>query len=75
MFTLHSRWPGLYAVRDGEGRHVGNLKLIRGRWTFKGVGYDEAGSVIPGGGPLTHHHNLVFDSLDEPEAISAALEG
>ena len=75
MFTLNSRRPGLYAVRDGEGHHVGNLKLIRGRWTFKAMGYDEQGGVIPGGGPLTHHHNLVFASADDPEAISAALEG
>ena len=45
--------------------HVGNLKLINGRWKFKAIGYDEQGDVLPGGGPLTDRHNLSFEALDE----------
>ena len=44
--------------------HVGNLKLINGRWKFKAIGYDAHGDVLPGGGPLTDRHNLCFDALD-----------
>lgn len=47
--------------------HVGNLKLINGRWKFKAIGYDAHGDVLPGGGPLTDHHNLCFDALDEAQ--------
>ncbi len=61
-------------VLDAMGRHVGNLKWIGGVWKFKAIGYDAAGAVIPGGGPLTAQHNMVFDSLD-PVQISRALDG
>lgn len=47
------------------GLHVGNLKLIGGVWKFKAIGYDAAGQVIPGGGPLTDRHNIAFATLDE----------
>ena len=55
------------------GEWVGNLKRIGGVWKFKAVGVD-AGQLVPGGGPLTHRHNLTFASLDEA-VISAALRG
>ena len=45
--------------------HVGNLKLINGRWKFKAIGYDAHGDVLPGGGPLTDRHNLSYERLDE----------
>ena len=54
--------------------HVGNLKLAGGRWKFKAIGFDTDGSVVPGGGPYTHRHNV---SPDRPEALALArlLEG
>ena len=48
---------GVYAA---QGLHVGNLKRIGAIWKFKAVGYDDAGGVEPGGGPLTDRHNTVF---------------
>ena len=54
-------------VLTDEGAHVGNLKWINAAWKFKAIGYDTAGDVIPGGGPLTGHHNAVFATLDEAE--------
>jgi hypothetical protein len=47
--------------------HVGNLKQIGGVWKFKAIGYDAAGQVVPGGGPLTDRHNTLFAILDEAE--------
>lgn len=52
-------------VHTRDGLHVGNLKLIGGVWKFKALGYDAGGQVIPGGGPLTAYHNVVFSALDE----------
>jgi hypothetical protein len=65
---------GACPVRDAQGRQVGNLKLIGGRWKFKAIGHDELGHIIPGGGPLTDRHNSSFDRLDAAE-ISARLLG
>ena len=58
---------GIYRVLTGTGQHVGNLKYIGGSWKFKAIGYDVSGQVIPGGGPLTDRHNLVFATLQEAE--------
>jgi hypothetical protein len=55
----------IYRVLTQADEHVGNLKLISGRWKFKAIGYDDQGDVLPGGGPLTDRHNLSFDCLDE----------
>jgi hypothetical protein len=41
-------------------------------WKFKAVGYDATGGVEPGGGPLTHQHNMVFAQPDAAE-VSARL--
>lgn len=59
-------------VLDARGLHVGNLKLIDGRWKFKAIGYDPQGAVVPGGGPLTDSHNTQFDTPDAA-VISAAF--
>ena len=59
-------------VHTSDGVHVGNLKLIGGIWKFKAIGMGAGGQVVPGGGPLTGRHNMVFAVLDEA-AISAAL--
>ena len=50
----------VYSVQGSDGAHVGNLKRIGAVWKFKAIGYDEAGGVVPGGGPFTHRHNAVF---------------
>jgi hypothetical protein len=55
----------LWQVLLQQGGHVGNLKLIGGAWKFKAIGYDASGSVMPGHGPLTQHHNARFEQLDE----------
>ena len=59
-------------VLNATGEHVGNLKLIDGRWKFKAIGYDERGAVVPGGGPLTDCHNTQFDAADAA-LLSAAF--
>ncbi|MDO8906748.1 hypothetical protein [Hydrogenophaga sp.] len=56
---------GVCRVVDAKAQHVGNLKLIGGRWKFKAVGYTCHGAVIPGGGPLTARHNQMFDTPDQ----------
>lgn len=62
----------IYRVLDAQCNHVGNLKSIGTLWKFKAIGYDNHGSVIPGGGPLTHRHNTIFTVVNEAE-ISATL--
>ena len=51
------------SVHLADGAHVGK---------FKAVGYDAAGAVEPGGGPLTEQHNMVFAQPDAAE-VSARL--
>ena len=53
------------SVHTASGDHVGNLKLIGGVWKFKAIGYEADGSTVPGGGPLTQHHNMRFARPDE----------
>ena len=72
--TLQRTNDQLVRVLDPQGECVGNLKLIGQVWKFKALGRDADGQVIPGGGPLTGRHNLVFAALDET-AVSAALLG
>jgi hypothetical protein len=66
---------GACRVLDTQGRQVGNLKLIAGRWKFKAIGHDEQGQLIPGGGPLTSRHNTSFDQLDIAEISARLLAG
>jgi len=65
FLKLHLQNAGVCRVLTDAGLHVGNLKLIGGVWKFKAIGYDAAGQVIPGGGPLTDRHNIAFATLDE----------
>ena len=67
QFKLQPESPGICRVLTDAGLHVGNLKLIGGVWKFKAIGYEEAGRVVPGGGPLTEKHNTAFALLDESE--------
>jgi hypothetical protein len=62
----------VYSVHRPDGSHVGNLKRIGGVWKFKAIGYDAAGQLIPGGGPLTDRHNTGFAAPDAA-AVSAEL--
>lgn len=62
----------VYGVHLPDGSHVGNLKRIGAVWKFKAIGYDAAGMVIPGGGPLTERHNTAFSAPDAV-AVSTAL--
>ena len=62
----------VHSVHLPDGSHVGNLKRIGAVWKFKAVGYDAAGHIIPGGGPLTDRHNTAFAAPDA-DAVSAEL--
>lgn len=46
----------LHAVFDGTGCHLGQVKNLRGHWTFQAVGYAAGGSPVPGGGPCAACH-------------------
>ena len=70
--TLQRLNDQVFCVLSSQGAHVGNLKLIGGAWKFKAVGQDERGHVIPGGGPFTDRHNMVFALADEA-LVSAGL--
>jgi hypothetical protein len=59
-------------VHLADGTHVGNLKQVGAVWKFKAIGYDAAGAVEPGGGPLTNQHNMAFTQPDAAE-VSARL--
>lgn len=72
--TLHPVNASVCQVHDAQGQLVGSLKLIGNRWKFKAIGHGPGGELMPGGGPLTHRHNTVFDALDAA-AVNAALAG
>ena len=66
--------PDVFSVHLPDGTHVGNLKRIGAVWKFKAIGYDAAGHVLPGGGPLTGRHNTPFSAPDAL-ALSSELGG
>jgi len=66
---------GVYGVFDVQGLHVGNLKRIGAVWKFKAVGHTASGELEPGGGPLTHRHNRVFERPDAAEVSAGLLSG
>lgn len=72
--TLTCVNANVYGVHLADGAHVGNLKRIGTRWKFKAVGYDAAGGVEPGGGPLTDRHNTELLKPDVRE-LNARLGG
>ncbi len=71
--TFQAVNEGVVAVHLASGEPVGHLKRIGGVWKFKAMGYEE-GSLVPGGGPLTHRHNRVFALLDEDSITADLLE-
>ena len=54
----------LHAVFDGTGHHVGVVRNLRGRWTFRAVGYGDDQRPLPGEGPCSKCHG---EPLDGPE--------
>lgn len=71
--SLHPLNDAVYAVFDAQNQHVGQLKRIGAVWKFKAVGYTTQGALEPGGGPLTHQHNAVFDHPDAAELTARLL--
>ena len=65
---------GVVSVHTADGAHVGSLKQVGGVWKFKAMGYDAAGRMEPGHGPLTEQHNMAFATLEADE-VSARLLG
>ena len=55
---------GAQQVLTAKNEVVGQIKRIGGTWKFKALWLDEEGDWVPGGGPLTHRHNAVLDSID-----------
>ena len=72
--TLTCVNANVYSVQTADGAHIGNLKRIGALWKFKAVGYDAAGGVEPGGGPLTRVHNTALSKPDVHE-LNAKLGG
>ncbi len=70
--TLRPVNPDVRSVHGPDGSHLGYLKRIGAVWKFKAIGFDAAGQVIPGGGPLTDKHNTPFAAPDAAE-VSAKL--
>jgi hypothetical protein len=71
--SVHPVNANVHSVHLANGAHVGNLKRVGAVWKFKAVGYDEAGAVEPGGGPLTDQHNMVFAQPDAAEVNARLL--
>lgn len=65
--------PDVLAVHTDDGAHVGSLKRIGAIWKFKAMGYDPTGAMEPGGGPLTHQHNMAFAQPDVAEVNTRLL--
>jgi hypothetical protein len=65
--TLQPVNTNVYSVHTPDGAHVGNLKRVGAVWKLKAVGYDAAGHIEPGGGPLTNHHNTTLAAPDAAE--------
>ncbi|WP_405220484.1 ribonuclease HII [Lentisalinibacter sediminis] len=59
----------LHAVFDAVGCHIGQVKNLRGHWTFQAVGYAEEGRPVPGGGPCAACHG---ERLSAPVAAAVA---
>lgn len=73
MTTFHFKPVNdqVVGVHLPSGELAGFLKHIGSVWKFKAIGHED-GHLVPGGGPLTHHHNRAFTVLDEA-AVTAAL--
>lgn len=54
--TLLQLRQDLHAVFDGNSHHIGNVKHLRGRWTFRAVGYGDDEQPLAGEGPCAGFH-------------------
>jgi len=52
----------LYAVFDADGCHIGQVKNLRGRWTFQSTGYGADAAPLPGQGPCAVCHGAPLDA-------------
>lgn len=68
--TLTPVNANVHSVHLPDASHVDNLKRIGSFWKFKAIGYDGAGHVVPGSGPLTDRHNTPFS---EPDAMQVSV--
>ena len=59
----------LHAVFDREWRHIGQVRNLRGRWTFHATGYDRERQPIEGSGPCADRHG---ERLPAPDAHALA---
>ncbi len=62
----------LHAVFDDGGRHVGQVKKVRGRWVFQATGYGDDRMPRPGAGPCADCHGSVVAEPDSA-AVTALL--
>lgn len=62
----------LHAVFDGDGRHLGVLKNVRGGWRFKAIGYDSDGHPTEAAGPCAAAHGARLAGPDR-SALSRLL--
>lgn len=54
----------LHAVFDAGGCHLGQVKNLRGRWTFQAVGYGSRGEPQHAAGPFAGHHGRPLPAPD-----------
>jgi hypothetical protein len=59
----------LHAVFDGTDHHVGVVKNLRGRWTFRAVGYGEDQRPLAGEGPCSSFHGARLASAERRAVI------
>ena len=54
----------LHAVFDANGWHIGEVRSLRGGWTFHATGYDAGGEPVQGGGPFASCHGEKLPAPD-----------
>jgi ribonuclease HII len=54
----------LHAVFDGDGRHVGVVKNMRGGWRFQAIGYGDNGEATAAAGPCAAAHDAQLAGPD-----------
>jgi ribonuclease HII len=64
----------LHAVFDGDGRHVGVVKNVRGGWRFQAIGYGDDGEPTAAAGPCAAAHGAHLAGPDR-SALARLLRG
>jgi ribonuclease HII len=57
----------LHAIFDANGCHIGQIKNLRGRWTFQAMGYDDDCAPLAGAGPCAELHGRGLSAPDRRE--------